>query len=132
MARVKFNRTKPHVNIGTIGHVDHGTIKVGDTVELIGATTCTATVTGVEMFKQTLDEAIAGDQVGLLLRGVQKQEVERGMVIAKPGSITPHTKMESEVYVLTEKEGGRPVSSQKLLINLFKGAKLDFCSFFYA
>jgi elongation factor Tu len=94
---------------GTVvsGRVERGKVKVGDTVELIGATARTATVTGVEMFKQTLDEAIAGDQVGLLLRGVQKHEVERGMVIAKPGSITPHTKMESEVYVLTEKEGGR-------------------------
>lgn len=97
---------------GTVasGRVERGKVKVGDTVELIGATTRTATVTGVEMFKQTLDEAIAGDQVGLLLRGVQKHEVERGMVIAKPGSITPHTKMESEVYVLTEKEGGRKTS----------------------
>merc|ERR1712054_568484 len=65
------------------------------------------TVTGVEMFQKTLDEGSAGDNVGLLLRGIQKEDIERGMVIAKPGSITPHTKFEGEVYVLTKEEGGR-------------------------
>jgi elongation factor Tu len=69
--------------------------------------TRTTTVTGVEMFQKTLDEGMAGDNVGLLLRGVQKEDIQRGMVIAKPGSITPHTKFESEVYVLKKEEGGR-------------------------
>ncbi|MBW4513281.1 MAG: elongation factor Tu [Scytonematopsis contorta HA4267-MV1] len=95
---------------GTVvsGRIERGSVKTGDVVELVGRGKIrTATVTSVEMFQRTMDEAIAGDQVGLLLRGVQKDEVERGMVLAKPGSITPHTKLESEVYVLTEKEGGR-------------------------
>jgi elongation factor Tu len=95
---------------GTVatGKIDRGKVKVGDTVELVGLRgTRSTTVIGVEMFKQLLDEGIAGDNVGLLLRGIQKDEVERGMVIAAPGSITPHTEFESEVYVLTEKEGGR-------------------------
>ncbi len=95
---------------GTVvtGKIERGKVKVGDTVELVGLKgTRSATVTGVEMFKQILDEGIAGDNVGLLLRGIQKDDVERGMVIAAPGSITPHTEFESEVYVLTEKEGGR-------------------------
>ncbi len=95
---------------GTVvsGRIERGRVKTGDAVELVGRGKIrTATVTSVEMFQRTMDEAIAGDQVGLLLRGVQKDEVERGMVLAKPGSITPHTKLESEVYVLTEKEGGR-------------------------
>ncbi|MGE5655526.1 MAG: elongation factor Tu [Actinomycetota bacterium] len=95
---------------GTVatGRIERGTIKVGDVVELVGRTTIrSTTVTGVEMFRRSLDEAIAGDNVGLLLRGVQKQEIERGMVIIKPGSIAAHTVFESEVYVLTAKEGGR-------------------------
>ncbi len=95
---------------GTVvtGRVERGKVKVGDVIEIVGGKNSrTTTVTGVEMFQKVLDEAIAGDQVGLLLRGVQKHEVERGMVLAKPNSITPHTKLESEVYVLTEKEGGR-------------------------
>jgi elongation factor Tu len=95
---------------GTVvsGRIERGRVKTGDVMELVGRGKIrTATVTSVEMFQRTMDEAIAGDQVGLLLRGVQKDEVERGMVLAKPGSITPHTKLESEVYVLTEKEGGR-------------------------
>ncbi|MFB2974303.1 elongation factor Tu [Aerosakkonema sp. BLCC-F183] len=95
---------------GTVvtGKIDRGTIKVGDDVELVGLNnTLRATVIGIEMFRQVLDEAIAGENVGLLLRGIQKHEVERGMVVAKPGSITPHTKFESEMYVLTAKEGGR-------------------------
>jgi elongation factor Tu len=95
---------------GTVatGKIERGKVKVGDTVELVGLKgTRSTTVIGVEMFKQLLDEGIAGDNVGLLLRGIQKDEVERGMVIAAPGSITPHTQFESEVYFLTEKEGGR-------------------------
>ncbi|HEY9613872.1 elongation factor Tu [Allocoleopsis sp.] len=95
---------------GTVatGKIERGKVKVGDTVELVGLKgTRSTTVIGVEMFKQLLDEGIAGDTVGLLLRGIQKDEVERGMVIAAPGSITPHTQFESEVYLLTEKEGGR-------------------------
>lgn len=95
---------------GTVatGKIERGKVKVGDTLELVGLKgTRSATVTGVEMFKQLLDEGIAGDNVGLLLRGIQKDDVERGMAIAAPGSITPHTEFESEVYVLTEKEGGR-------------------------
>src|SRR6476469_3475386 len=95
---------------GTVatGKIERGKVKVGDTVELVGLkSTCSATVTGVEMFKQLLDEGLAGDNVGLLLRGIQKDQVERGMAIAAPGSIKPHTEFESEVYVLREKEGGR-------------------------
>jgi elongation factor Tu len=83
-------------------------VKVGDTVELVGIKdTRSLTVTGIEMFKKSLDEGMAGDNAGLLLRGIQKDEVERGMVLAKPKSITPHTEFEGEVYILTEKEGGR-------------------------
>jgi elongation factor Tu len=95
---------------GTVatGKIERGKVKVGDTLELVGLKGTRSTiVTGVEMFKQLLDEGIAGDNVGLLLRGIQKDDVERGMAIAAPGSITPHTEFESEVYVLTEKEGGR-------------------------
>lgn len=95
---------------GTVatGRIERGKIKVGETVELVGIKdTRSTTVTGVEMFQKTLDEGMAGDNVGLLVRGLKKDEIERGMVIAKPGSITPHTQFEGEVYVLTEKEGGR-------------------------
>ncbi len=95
---------------GTVatGRIERGKVKVGETVELVGIkNTRSTTVTGVEMFQKTLDEGMAGDNVGLLLRGMQKADIERGMVLAKPGSITPHTEFESEVYVLTEKEGGR-------------------------
>ncbi len=94
--------------VGT-GRVERGIVKVGDEVEVVGLskeirkTTCT----GVEMFNKTLDQGQAGDNVGLLLRGVEKKELERGQVIAKPGSITPHTKFNAEVYVLTKDEGGR-------------------------
>ena len=94
--------------VGT-GRVERGMIKVGDEVEIVGLskevrkTTCT----GVEMFNKTLNEGQAGDNVGLLLRGVEKDELERGQVVAKPGSITPHTKFHAEVYVLTKEEGGR-------------------------
>jgi elongation factor Tu len=95
---------------GTVatGRIERGKVKVGDTVELVGIRdTRSTTVTGIEMFKKSLDEGMAGDNAGLLLRGIQKADIERGMVIAKPGSITPHTQFEGEVYVLQEKEGGR-------------------------
>lgn len=95
---------------GTVatGRIERGKVKVNDTVELVGLRdTRTTTVTGIEMFKKSLDEGMAGDNAGLLLRGMKKEDIERGMVLAKPGSITPHTQFEGEVYVLTEKEGGR-------------------------
>lgn len=95
---------------GTVatGRVERGTIKVGETIELVGLrNTKTTTVTGLEMFQKTLDESVAGDNVGVLLRGIQKVDIERGMVLAKPGTITPHTKFESQVYVLKKEEGGR-------------------------
>jgi elongation factor Tu len=95
---------------GTVatGRIERGKVKVGETVELVGIRdTRSTTVTGVEMFQKTLDEGMAGDNVGVLLRGVQKADIERGMVLAKPGSITPHTQFESEVYVLKKEEGGR-------------------------
>jgi elongation factor Tu len=95
---------------GTVatGRIERGKIKVGETVEIVGLReTRTVTVTGLEMFQKTLEEGIAGDNVGMLLRGVQKSDVERGMVMAKPGTIKPHTEFEAEVYVLTKEEGGR-------------------------
>jgi elongation factor Tu len=95
---------------GTVatGRIERGKVKVNDNVELIGIRdTRSTTVTGIEMFKKSLDEGMAGDNAGVLLRGMKKEDIERGMVIAKPGSITPHTQFEGEVYVLTEKEGGR-------------------------
>jgi elongation factor Tu len=95
---------------GTVatGRIERGKVKVGETVELVGIqNTRQTTVTGVEMFQKTLEEGLAGDNVGVLLRGVAKEDIERGMVLAKPGSITPHTKFESEVYVLKKEEGGR-------------------------
>ena len=95
---------------GTVatGRIERGKVKVGETVEVVGIRdTRNTTVTGVEMFQKTLDEGMAGDNVGLLLRGIQKEDIERGMVLAKPGSITPHTLFEGEVYVLTKEEGGR-------------------------
>ena len=95
---------------GTVatGRIERGKVKVGETVELVGIRdTRSTTVTGVEMFQKSLDEGMAGDNVGLLLRGIQKDEIERGMVISKPGSITPHTEFESEVYILKKDEGGR-------------------------
>jgi elongation factor Tu len=95
---------------GTVatGRIERGIIKVGDTVELVGlGAEKSTTVTGVEMFRKLLDEGQAGDNVGLLLRGIGKDEIERGMVLAKPKTITPHTKFKAEVYVLTKEEGGR-------------------------
>jgi len=95
---------------GTVatGRVERGMVKVGETVEIVGIKDTRSTVvTGVEMFKKLLDEGRAGDNVGLLLRGVERKEIERGQVIAKPGSIKPHTKFKAEAYVLTKEEGGR-------------------------
>ncbi len=94
--------------VGT-GRIERGKIKVGDDVDLVGLTKDIrkSTVTGVEMFNKTLDEGLAGDNVGLLLRGIEKTDLERGMVLAAPGSITPHTKFHAQVYVLTKEEGGR-------------------------
>jgi elongation factor Tu len=96
---------------GTVvtGRVERGKISLGDSIEIVGMTEKTrkAVVTGVEMFRKTLDEAQAGDNIGVLLRGIEKDEVERGQVLAIPNSITPHTKFEAEVYVLSKEEGGR-------------------------
>jgi elongation factor Tu len=95
---------------GTVatGRIERGKVKVGDNVELVGIKdTRATTVTGIEMFKKSLDEGMAGDNAGILLRGIQKTDIERGMVIAKPGTIKPHTLFEGEVYVLTQTEGGR-------------------------
>jgi elongation factor Tu len=95
---------------GTVatGRIERGIIKVGEEVEIIGLKPTTKTVvTGVEMFRKLLDEGQAGDNIGALLRGLKREEVERGQVLAKPGSITPHTKFKAEVYVLTKEEGGR-------------------------
>jgi elongation factor Tu len=95
---------------GTVatGRIERGIIKVGEEVEIVGLKATTKTVvTGVEMFRKLLDEGQAGDNVGCLLRGLKREEVERGQVLAKPGSITPHTKFKAEVYVLTKEEGGR-------------------------
>ena len=95
---------------GTVvtGRVERGIVKVGETVEIVGIKdTVSTTCTGVEMFRKLLDEGRAGENIGALLRGVKREDVERGQVLAKPGSITPHTKFESEVYVLSKEEGGR-------------------------
>ena len=95
---------------GTVvtGRIERGKVKVGEEIEIVGfRDTRKTVVTGVEMFKKTLDEGMAGDNAGLLLRGIAKEDVERGMVLAKGGSITPHTKFKSEIYVLTKEEGGR-------------------------
>jgi elongation factor Tu len=94
--------------VGT-GRIDRGKVVVGDAVEVVGLSdeVRKTTVTGVEMFNKTLNEGQAGDNVGLLLRGVEKTDLERGQVVAKPGSITPHTKFNAEVYVLAKEEGGR-------------------------
>lgn len=95
---------------GTVatGRVERGSVKVGESIELIGLqATRSTTVTGLEMFQKTLEESVAGDNVGVLLRGVQKNDIQRGMVLAKPGTITPHTKFEAQVYVLNKEEGGR-------------------------
>jgi elongation factor Tu len=95
---------------GTVatGRVERGKIKVGEEVEIVGIKPTTKTVvTGVEMFRKLLDEGMAGDNIGCLLRGTKREEIERGQVLAKPGSITPHTKFQAEAYILTKEEGGR-------------------------
>jgi len=96
---------------GTVatGRVERGTVKVGDEVQVIGLREeiKKTVITGVEMFRKLLDQAVAGDNIGVLLRGIDRKDIERGQVLAKPGSITPHTKFESNVYVLTKEEGGR-------------------------
>jgi elongation factor Tu len=95
---------------GTVatGRIESGIVKVGEEIEIVGVKdTVTTTVTGVEMFRKLLDEGRAGDNVGILLRGTKREEIERGQVLAKPGSINPHTKFEAEVYVLSKEEGGR-------------------------
>lgn len=107
---------------GTVatGRIERGTILVGDTVELVGINeTKTTTITGLEMFQKTLDKGMAGDNIGILLRGVQKNDVLRGMVLSKPGSIKPHTKFDAEVYILTKDEGGRHTA-------IFKGYRPQF------
>jgi len=107
---------------GTVatGRIERGIVNVGDTVELVGlADTKTLTVTGLEMFQKTLDKGMAGDNIGILLRGVQKTEVLRGMVLSKPGSINPHTKFDAEVYILNKNEGGRHTA-------IFKGYRPQF------
>jgi elongation factor Tu len=106
--------------VGT-GRVERGTVKVGDELEVVGLKKdkMKTIVTGVEMFQKTLDSAIPGDNVGLLLRGIEKEQLERGQVLAKPGSITPHTKFEAEIYVLTKEEGGRHTA-------FFKGYRPQF------
>lgn len=107
---------------GTVatGRIERGKLSIGDVVELIGlAETKTTTVTGLEMFQKTLEKGIAGDNIGVLLRGVQKIDVLRGMVLAKPGSIKPHTIFNAEVYILTKAEGGRHTS-------IYKGYKPQF------
>jgi len=95
---------------GTVatGRIERGLVKVGDSVEIVGLEeTRTTTITGIEMFQKTLDEGFAGDNVGILLRGITRDDIERGMVLAQPGTITPHKTFESEVYILTNDEGGR-------------------------
>ena len=107
---------------GTVatGRIDQGVVNVNEEVEIVGIRpTKKVVVTGVEMFRKTLDRGQAGDNVGLLLLGVEREDIERGQVIAKPGSITPHTKFDSEVYVLTKDEGGRHTP-------FFKGYKPQF------
>jgi elongation factor Tu len=95
---------------GTVatGRVERGKVKVGEEVEIVGLRPTQKTVvTGVEMFRKLLDEGLAGDNIGALLRGLKREDVERGQVLAKPGSITPHTKFKAQIYVLTKEEGGR-------------------------
>jgi elongation factor Tu len=107
---------------GTVvtGRIERGEIKINDEVEIVGIRpTVKTVVTGIEMFNKQLDSGMAGDNAGILLRGTKKDEVERGQVLAKPGSITPHTEYEAEVYILTKEEGGRHTP-------FFKGYKPQF------
>jgi elongation factor Tu len=95
---------------GTVvtGRVERGQVKQGETIEIVGIKpTVSTVVTGVEMFQKTLDAGVAGDNIGALLRGIEREDIERGQVLAAPGSITPHTKFNAEVYVLSKEEGGR-------------------------
>ncbi len=95
---------------GTVvtGRIERGTVKLGETIEIVGIKdTQTTTVTGIEMFRKEMDEGVAGDNAGILLRGIKKEDVERGQVLVKPGSITPHTKFKCETYILSKEEGGR-------------------------
>ena len=95
---------------GTVatGRIEQGIVKIGDEVEIVGIKKTSKTVvTGVEMFKKQLDQGQAGDNVGLLIRGIEREDIERGQVLAKPGSITPHTEFDAEIYALTKEEGGR-------------------------
>jgi elongation factor Tu len=95
---------------GTVatGRVERGRVKMGDTVDIVGIRETRQTVvTGVEMFRKSLDEGQAGDNIGVLLRGIDRKEIERGMVVASPGTITPHTRFEAEIYILSKEEGGR-------------------------
>jgi len=107
---------------GTVstGRIERGEVNIGESVELVGlADTKTTTVTGLEMFQKTLDKGMAGDNIGILLRGIQKTDVMRGMVLSKPGSINPHTKFDAEVYILKKEEGGRHTA-------IFKGYRPQF------
>src|SRR3990167_1846900 len=107
---------------GTVatGRIERGKVKVNEEIEIVGLKpTKKVIVTGVEMFKKQLDEGIAGDNIGALLRGVEREDIERGQVLAKPGSITPHTEFDAEVYILTKEEGGRHTP-------FFKGYKPQF------
>jgi elongation factor Tu len=107
---------------GTVatGRIEQGVVKVNEEVEIVGIRDTKKTVvTGVEMFKKNLDQGQAGDNVGILLRGIERDDIERGQVLAKPGSITPHTEFDSEVYILTKEEGGRHTP-------FFKGYKPQF------
>jgi elongation factor Tu len=107
---------------GTVatGRIEQGIVKVGEEIEIVGIRdTRKSTVTGVEMFKKNLDQGQAGDNVGILLRGVERDDIERGQVLAKPGTVNPHTEFESEVYILTKEEGGRHTP-------FFKGYKPQF------
>ena len=107
---------------GTVvtGRIERGTVKINEEIEIVGIkATAKTVVTGIEMFNKQLDEGMAGDNAGLLLRGLKKEDVARGQVLAKPGSITPHTEFESEVYILSKEEGGRHTP-------FFKGYKPQF------
>lgn len=113
---------------GTVvtGRIDRGIVKVGEEIEIVGLKdTETTTVTGVEMFRKLLDQGQAGDNVGVLLRGTKREDVERGQVLAAPGSITPHTNFEAEVYILTKEEGGLGFALPPAIINLMIA-----CTFF--
>jgi len=105
------------------GRVERGIVKVGDEVEIVGLKpTVKTVVTGVEMFRKLLDEGRAGDNVGVLLRGTKREDVERGQVLAKPGSITPHVRFEAEIYALSKEEGGRHTPFLAVIVHSFISA----------